>query len=902
MHTLKKIGKAFLYIVFGIMALLLIVSLFIDPIAKRVLEYQVSNAAEGQYALELEDVDIALYAGNFRLEGILLKTDTTQAKEVPVVFAEINEMAAEGVSWLTFLLDQELLVDRIYLDSMDLEVKAHSIQQETDTTQPPFRLDQLDIYQQIEDKVDRIHLEDLGLYQISLELINLSTQDTLQFVADKLDLRSDDIVVDANKVFTDSRAFYSTRIDLDGKNLLVRRLGNKRMVGQANVLEFDTREDKLGIQAQGVNFLQSGKSYEDTLIFAALQEFELRELDLQRVQEENAGHIEKIALRELDLINYNPTQPDTTISTDTAQSSNLTQLSLGEKLPALMDSLILEELVIHRVDYRQGDMMRLEGADLSAQQIVVNEKTAFANNRFLYANTLKSSFGSLVLSMGMSKLALTMKDFAMNIEEGVGSLGFQQLQAASVEKQEDSTWFEAEIGPLQVFSLNTRQLPEKRLVIDSIAIQDPEVLMHMPPSSSAQSSGRKQSTPALNLYPAIEGRLESLFLRKLAVIGGDIRLTGMGDSSYGAHIPAVYLQLRDILIAEGTSFADERVLHAEDIALRMENIQYLMPDNVYMMRLGLFRMSTFEQFLEASNLRYGFKENYEQLLNGPQSNTIYQLENQKLLVTGLNYQQLLQQKGFFAKTLRSEGLDFYLYTDPDKPSEEQQKQPLAMPQKMLKQVNKPFYLGTLAVEDAHITYEENVAEADTSGLVEITDLTVLANNITNVQSILREKSRIPLEVEGMLMGSGAFTSQMVVHMLSDTNLVTFSGRLDTLEVTKLNRLVQNTSRLAFESGTIYTVNWDMKIDQEKAVGTLAMSYDNLDIQLSEKDSPDTTGILKNVGSFLVNNLVLESDVSPQSSDKPKTVSFSEEREEKGFPNYVLQAMVTGFLEIMVTVF
>lgn len=898
MHIVNKIGKVFLYILLGILVLLLVVSLFVDPVAKRMLEKQVSNAAKGQYSLELNEVDISLLRGNFRLKGISFETDTAEAENAPVVFAEITEVAAEGVSWLTYLLDQELLMDRIYLDDMELRVKARSMKK--DTTQSPFRLEQLNIYQDIKDQIDRIHLKDLGLNRISFELINVSTQDTLQFQADKLGLYSDDILIDANKVFTDSRAFYSTRIDLDSKNLLVKRTGNKRFLGQADVLKFDTREDKMGIQAQELNFLQNGKDYKDTLLFASLQEFELSELDLKKVQEENTGHLQKIALSELELINNMATQPDTTASPDTAQSTNLTQLSLGENLPEIMDRLELEELDIKHVNYRQGNMLRMEGAVLSAQQIVLDEQAAFAENRFLHASTMESSFDSLSLSMGASKLYLTMTGFEMNIEEGVGNLRFRQLQAKTDVKKQDTTWFEAEVGPLNIYSLNTRDIPDQQLAIDSIAIQDPEVMLHIPQSSS-QTSGSQQSTADLSLYPAIQGMLDSLLLRKLAIIGGDIQVTGMGGSYNGVHVPAVYLQLRDVLIAEGTAFAGKRMLHSEDIALRMENIRYLMPDNVYTVHLDLFRLSTFEQFLEAKNFRYGYNENYEKVLNGPKTNTIYQLENQNFLITGLDYQQLIQHKGFFAKTIQSEGLDFYLYTDHNKPHEEQQ-QTQAMPQKILKQIEKPFYLEALEVEGAHLTYEELVSGADSSGLVEITDVAVLAENLTNVQSILRKEPEIPVQVNGMLMGNGAFESQMVVHMRSDSNLVTFSGHLDTLEVTKMNRLTQYTSRLAFESGMIYEINWDIKANNEKATGSLEMSYDNLDIQLSEKDAPDTTGLLKNVGSFLANNLVLESDVAPKSSEEPAKAEFSEKREEEGFPNYVIQALVSGFLEIMVTIF
>lgn len=904
MHIIKKTGKILLYIVSGILVLLLIIGLLIDPIARRMLEKQANTAAEGQYTLQLDEVDISLLGGNFRLKGISLDTDTTIAGDAPAVFAEINEVAAEGVSWMTYLLTSKLLMDRIYLDNVELGVLASSVENDTDesdTTQTPFRLEQLNIYQDIKDQVELIHLKDLGLNRISFEIINVSTQDTLQFQADKLDLHSDNILIDANKIFTDSRAFYATRIDLNGSNLQVNRKGSTKFLAQADILKLDTREDKMGIQAQTVNFFQKGKSDADTVLFAALQEFELSALDMKKVQEENTGHLQKIAVRDLELINNMTTQADTTASKDTAQSVNVAKISFGENLPAVMDRLELEELDIQDVHYRQGSMIQLQGAGLHARQIVLDEQAAFAENRFLHASSMESSFDLLALSMGDAQLHFTLSDFEMNMKEGIGSLGFSQLQAHTEVKKKDATWYEAEIGPLSMISLNTRNMPERQLSIDSIAIQNPQLMLHIP-QRSAQTTGRQPANPTLSLYPAIKDMLDSLNLRKLAIIGGDISVTGLGSDYHGVHLPAVYLQLRDVAIAEGTAFAGKRVLHTEDIALRMEDIQYLMPDNVYTVQLDLFRLSTYEQFIQAKNFQYGYNDHYEQLLNSSKTNTIYQLENKDFSITGLNYQQLIQQKGFFARTIQSQGLDFYLYTDHNKPKEEQEEQTQEMPQKMLKQMEKPFYLGKLAIEGAHVTYEELVDGADTSGMVEITDMAFLADNITNVQSILQEDPEIPLQIKGNFMGSGAFESEMVVHMLSDSNLVTFSGKLDTMDITKMNQLTQYISPLAFSSGVVHEISWDIEADEAKAAGSLAMSYDNLDIQISDSTSPDTTGILKNVGSFLANSLLLESDVAPKSSEEPERAKFAEARQEEGFPNYVVQAMVSGFLELMVTIF
>lgn len=919
MQILKKIGKIFLYIILGIIILLFIAGLFLDPIAKRVLEDQVANADEGQYSLSLESVDVSVLGGNFRLHGMRFETDTAHSETPPVAFVTADEIAIEGVSWLTFLLEDRLQTDRIFFDNLNLAVYARVTQEqeeeEEEEEQPPFRLENLDIYPIIEEQVDRVRLRDLGFNDISLTLVNVTSQDTLNFDARELNLNSDDILIDANKLITDSRAFYATYINFEGHDVKIERTGNRLLQAETEFLRFRTDEEMMQILVQEMHFLESGLQKQDTMMYVSLQDFSLTNLDMKRLQDERTGHIEQIRLNSLSFINNNVAAPDTAVMADTAQQDqqmNLAELSFGENMPEVMDRLELDELDIIDVNARQGDMLRLEDFDLQAHRIVVDENPAFAENRFLHAGEMESKLGLLAVSMGEPMMHLTMAGFAMEVDQGVGSISFTELQAVPEEKPEDEMWFQAELGPLNVISLDTRNIQNRQFSIDSIALESPKITAHMPPAEKEEVE-EEVKYEAPDLYPAIADVLDQFHLRKFAVIGADITLSGMEVIEEEFRIPALYLQLRDVLIAEGTAYEGNRVLHTEDIAFRVEDLNYHIPESGYEVKLDYARFSTFEQFLELGEMDYSYEDKAKnvEILEEEQDNMLMSVKNDYFRIDHLNFQQLVRNQAFFAGSMRAEGLDLYVYVDDNYPLEEETEKaaeeaagPAAkqLPQDILKNLETPLNLENFTLRSGNIVYEQMLADADTAGRMEVTDFFVAAENVTNQREQYRQNREMTLRAGGKIMDDGAFKTEMVFDMLSDTNQARITGTVDSLDMTELNEFTTYVSRLAISSGQLHTLNWDFEADEVLARGKMEMSYEDLSIKISEGVGSDTTGVLKDIGAFLANNLVLETDVPAEDPKEPEVVEVEVENEEDmGFVDLYVQALMDGMLEMMLTI-
>ncbi|CAN5335838.1 hypothetical protein BH23BAC1_BH23BAC1_27570 [soil metagenome] len=898
MHILKKIFKVLSYIIIGIVLLLLIVSIFIDPIAKNYLENQINEADQGQYSAQIDNVNVSILRGNFIINGISLETDTLTAREneTPVIDLEAGEISVEGVSWLNFLLTNNLQLDRISFLDLNIEAKVRTTA-EADTT-GPFKWDDLDIYPMIKDQVDRIRLDDLRFSNIDLTLINIESDDTLKFSAEEFNLFSDDILIDADRVFTDSRAFYTSQIDIHGKDVKVSRVGNPQWDIEMGLIEVDTRESDLGILTQNLSFFKKGFSDKDTVMFLSIHDFALNDLNMNRVQEDSVAKIRNVALNHLTFINNMEIDEENVAEVDKKTPGfDVTEFSLGDNLPDLLDRLIIGEIALQDINYKELEHLSVRNVNLSANEIIIDNQPAFAEKRFLHAEQFDFSIENVNYLEKEQMLLVTLKDLGISIENGTGNINIDHLTAKNTERSPGEMYTEAALGGFTMAGINTRDLINKRFSIDSIAIEYPDLLVDL--GGATNDLEENGNGAPLDLYPAIADILQEVQINKIAVIEGNIRVSGMEGNENTVHLPAVYVQLSDLLIAEGTAFAGRRILHADDIAVRLERINFPLPDNVYMARLNLFNMSTREKFIQAHGLSYNYNQNFKKILEEPESNQVFSIKNNFFKISNLDYESLIKEKGFFAGSVISDGLQIEVFKDNHYPEEETEEDLQPTPQQLIKDIDLPMYLGELSVNNANFIFEELAEGGEKSGIFTISDLNFNVNKLTNVDQLIGNNLETVFNVNGFLMGDGFFETEMIIPMHDVRQPVKIAGRVDTLDLTKLNRYTEYTTRFGMESGTIFKIIWDFEAGKEQSVGKFGLSYEDLSVQLSEGESPAQAGTLWQIGAYLANVLVLDSDIAEGKTDPAEIAEFERDKEEEeSFIEHYIASLMAGFVEVM----
>ncbi len=894
MKKLKKIGKFFMYFLGVVLLLLLIVSIVADPIAKNIIERQVNKADESQYTLNLEDVNISLFSGDIILKDIILQTDTSKARdeEVPVVYLESGELSAEGISWLKFLLTDELYIDRISF--LDIRTEMRVWTEGNDEKTKPFQWNQLNIYPDLKEYIDRIRLQDLRFNNIDLTLINLESADTLIFKSGEFNLNSDDILVDADKVFTDTRAFYASQIDLEGKDIEIKRSGSSDWDLDFDLVYIDTREEDLSLLSENMAFLNSGNTVKDTLVFAGYSMFEINDIGLKALRTDSIANIRNLVLHNLKIFSY-PDAEEEPESEEPGNQSNrpvsLSTFSLGENLPEFVHQINIEEIDFQNFSYNQNYKFVVESFNLESHNFRLDSMPAFSDNRFLHAEQFKSSVHGINMN-DVANYQVNLNNFNVDIDNGKGSIRLNDLSVKPLQNETNKTIINLDLHEFLVSRLDVTELTSRILKIDSIAINNPVVHANM-------AGRQKESSKIESLYPFISDFLSTLTIRKIAFVNGDVEVEGLGEQRQDIRLPKVYVQVSDMNIDEGNAFAGRRFFHADDIAVRLENISYSMPDNIYKATLSLLRLSTREKFFSINNFSYSYNDNYKQLLQAPESNQVYTVKGNRFSISNLEFQDLIKSSGFFAGRVLLDGLEAYVYKNNNYPEEETDGKVYPTPQAMITAIETPFYVGEFNLKSGSLTFEEMAEGGEEPGVFTADEMDVSLKNLSNNRNILNNIPEASLNFSTRLMGAGLLEIQAEIPVPDTNQPVVVSGNLDTLDLTRLNDYTEYTTRFGIESGTIYKLLWDFETSNGTARGEFGMSYENLNIQLSEAASPDTDGFVNTVGTYLANALVLDEDIADGKREKPETAKFEREKEEEeGFIEHYLNSLMAGLVEVM----
>ena len=1274
MHLFKKIMKILGFIALGIVVLLIIASIFIGPIAKNYLEDEINQADQGQYSAQIENVNVSIMLGNFVIEGLRIQTDTVVAREneTPVIDLEAGEISVRGLSWLQFLLTDKLQINQVNFLDLIVEAKVRTVDdEEPDEEAGPFRWEDLDIYPMVKDQVDRIRLNDLNFSNLDLTLINVETVDTLTFVAETFNVGSDDILIDADRVFTDARAFYASAIDIQGKDVVINRIGDPQFNLELGLIEFATRESDFGMLSKNLKFFKHGDNKEDTVLFAGYTEFNMTDLDLNTVQEDSLAKIGTVFLNELLVINNFPLDEEEVKraaeeADKRSPTFDVTEFTLGDNLPELLKSVTITEISLEHIDYRQHDnilvndfnyftrhmiiddepafangqfmhgeqfqvaidsikykasdnsmevsfrdfemamdngrgdismnnilanlqgdldarvkmdnfritgmdtrdldekifaidsialvyprltanmgratdgaangdadaemdlypaiedllaevqintiaiidadvrvagingpgrtahiphldltvsdvliaegtafkgdrimhakdislemenldiplpddihfvrlrrfdmstgdgrmvaegllfdhrgdaekhledpevdqvfratsrrfaisnmnfgslinevgfyaggiamngldvevfgkplvteeeaeeaakeaerelkfdvdkftladnlpdnlgsvyigaisltdinirqedFIKVGGLEFKARQMAIDSRPAFKENRFLHAKTFRIAMDTVGYIEQLDMMQIALKDFEFDMSNGTGDFTIDRLTAQHEEKIEGELYIDAIINDFNIMGIDTRDMIDRKLAIGEITVRNPKVRANIDLTPAEEEQVEREAEEAVeqmdpDLYPAIEGFLDQLHIGRIAMTDANIELLApAGDLDIG-RLPNINFEITDLLIAEGTAFKGDRVMHAKDIALQMNDIEIPLPDDVHTVSLAHFDLSTGKGIMRMEGLVYDYNENYRKIMEGPETNMVFSVRNELFKIEGMNFSTVLneidnlEEIGILLQAITVDGLDVKVLVDNNYAAAESEAELPPTLQQMIKDIEMPFYLGDLSLSRGHIEYEEWAEGAELPGIMTLENLWVNIDDLTNIDSIIGNNLISRINVDVMLQGDGHLRTKLAIPMYDVLQPVRFSGDLDSLDVTTLNRYTEYTTLFGFESGMIYTMRWDFDAGSEISEGIFGLSYEDLEIRLSEPDSPEPAGFLWQVGAYLANALVIDSDISEHKSDPPKKVDFDRvKEEEESFVEHYVSSIIAGLLEI-----
>jgi hypothetical protein len=266
---------------------------------------------------------------------------------------------------------------------------------------------------------------------------------------------------------------------------------------------------------------------------------------------------------------------------------------------------------------------------------------------------------------------------------------------------------------------------------------------------------------------------------------------------------------------------------------------------------------------------------------------LYELNIDTILLSGFDLAARLEAGVLRADRLYVAGAHFRVHRDKSIPLPPTLKRKPLLPER-IKHLALPLSLGTVQLHRSSVTYHERLKRGEAYGSIAFTDISGLLSGLDNID--IRDNDA--LHLDGIArMGNSRLHLDLRMPMGTAITTLTARAELEDLPAREINRMTDELVHVGATAGRIHSVDMRMSGDDVRASGTLALHYEDLELQISP--TMKHAGVL----SFLANSVVRSSNMP--GDKKYKVGRFSvKRRQQASVFNYIWLCLREGMMDVM----
>ena len=230
----------------------------------------------------------------------------------------------------------------------------------------------------------------------------------------------------------------------------------------------------------------------------------------------------------------------------------------------------------------------------------------------------------------------------------------------------------------------------------------------------------------------------------------------------------------------------------------------------------------------------------------------------KMELAGINFGNYFKNGIVEVDTLTANGLHLEVFMDKRK-KEDFQKRPQMINQTMenLKQV---IHIEHLFINDSYIKIEERPDnKSPRAGSLFFSDVNAHITNVSNFVERRGKNRTLEMDLSAKLMGEGPLTAIVKFDLEQPDGRFTLKGTLGNINLTSLNTMIEPEAKIGLKSGTVNRLDFNILANEYDGSGELIFRYENLEVELLNKDFEQDQNILRKMGAFLANKIVIKSN-------------------------------------------
>lgn len=351
------------------------------------------------------------------------------------------------------------------------------------------------------------------------------------------------------------------------------------------------------------------------------------------------------------------------------------------------------------------------------------------------------------------------------------------------------------------------------------------------------------------------------------------------------------LQATDLLIDSASQTDTSRTLYCRDIVTELKHYTGKAAGGLYTYKIRSVKLSTRSARLDIAGV--DMQPLDAKTFFAKSKGDRFSLHLDTITFHHFDYRSYRRQQNLYVSRISIYKGAFGVFGNPDGPLKTTDRL-VTFPNWAIRQLKTGLQVDTLDIKNIDMSSTEfKKNKSGKIGTVRFENVTGRFLNITNSKAILQKHPLCTVNLSTMFMGKGKLNLTFNFNLADEAYSYSYKGHLGAMDMQTANPAVMPLGMVRFKSGTVKSLDFDIRGNQKISTGKVTFLYHNLGVEVLKRD--EEKGYAKrSLISLFANAVVLKNDNPEEGKLIPRVAEVAFIRP-KNFPFFktIWLALLSG---------
>lgn len=426
--------------------------------------------------------------------------------------------------------------------------------------------------------------------------------------------------------------------------------------------------------------------------------------------------------------------------------------------------------------------------------------------------------------------------------------------------------FSIDIPEINIEGIKTgKAIKGSEIIGKKLEIKDPVIDLYY----TYKGKDSLRNTPTREVYEQILGGIKLLQVDTVLLSGAVIRTKSIKTGKMIVEGTNINLSLFNVRIDSNTYADSSRFLFAEEVDAHIGSVNWTSDDKLYNYKGDSIAINSRDRSISMNKFVIKPLLGEDAFVNAiPFQDDRFDLSFSGMHITGVDTKTVLDERLEADAMLISSSI-FKVYRDLARPRDNKSRVG-HYPQQVMDHIPFRFTIKKVNINDSYVEYKERNDISRQSGRVSFHHMNATLTNFTNDKKAAGQE--MVLVANARFLDQTSFTSKWKFYLFHPNGRFDVSGNVGPIPGRSLNVIAEPTGPSHIREGQMNGLEFILQGHDHGMQGSIQLLYDNLKIDLMEKDNATAKPDKKFLTSLVANILIKNSN--PKKNEPARKVNVS----------------------------